>query len=65
MAELYDPFEQSIDIDEIATKHYNFYGENNSKMPNHPDESRKSIALEEKIKRRKAQKREKPDCVIL
>jgi hypothetical protein len=32
LAELYDPFEHEIDIDEIATKHHNFYGQGGAKM---------------------------------
>ena len=43
LAELYDPYEQSIDIDEVTAKHYKFYGENEGKISQNAVDSKKSL----------------------
>jgi hypothetical protein len=65
LAEFYDPFEQSIDIDEIVTKHDNHvYGQYGNKIQSPTiDEKRRGVV--QVVKKRKSYKNERSDCRIM
>lgn len=67
LSQFYDPYEQTIDIDEVTSKHYKFYGggQTQSKVSHMAEQNKKGMELQTKIKKRKTSNKDKPDCSIM